>query len=64
MNTRILHHSLRHEPATAVATDGVWLIDRQGRRYIDASGGAAVSCLGHGHPDVLSAMHQQIDRIA
>jgi len=32
--------------------------------YIDASGGAAVSCLGHGHPDVLAAMHAQIDRVA
>ncbi|HMT57694.1 MAG TPA: aspartate aminotransferase family protein, partial [Ottowia sp.] len=35
-----------------------------GRRYIDASGGAAVSCLGHGHPDVLAAMHRQIDQLA
>ncbi len=38
--------------------------DASGRSYIDASGGAAVSCLGHGHPEVLAAMHEQIDRIA
>jgi adenosylmethionine-8-amino-7-oxononanoate aminotransferase len=37
---------------------------RAGRKYLDASGGAAVSCLGHGHPDVLAAMHAQIDRLA
>ena len=36
----------------------------QGKRYLDASGGAAVSCLGHGHPDVLAAMHAQIDELA
>ncbi len=64
MNTRVLHRSLRHDLPTAVATDGVCLIDSQGRRYIDASGGAAVSCLGHGHPHVLAAMHAQIDKLA
>jgi adenosylmethionine-8-amino-7-oxononanoate aminotransferase len=38
--------------------------DSVGKEYIDASGGAAVSCLGHSHPDVLSAMHQQLDQLA
>ena len=42
----------------------MYITDADGRRYLDASGGAAVSCLGHGHPDVLAAMHAQIDRIA
>jgi adenosylmethionine-8-amino-7-oxononanoate aminotransferase len=40
------------------------LVDDTGKEYLDASGGAAVSCLGHGHPDVLQAMHAQIDRLA
>ena len=40
------------------------LVDAQGRRYLDACGGAAVSCLGHGHPEVLAAMHRQIDQLA
>jgi adenosylmethionine-8-amino-7-oxononanoate aminotransferase len=62
--THILHRSLRHSLPLAVATDGVCVIDADGRRYIDASGGAAVSCLGHGHPDVRAAMHAQIDRVA
>ena len=48
----------------AAGGEGAWLIDAQGQRYLDASGGAAVSCLGHGHPDVLAAMHAQIDRLA
>jgi adenosylmethionine-8-amino-7-oxononanoate aminotransferase len=64
MNSRVLHRHLHHQPPTAVSGQGVWLTDAQGRRYIDASGGAAVSCLGHGHPDVLAAMHAQIDRLA
>ena len=42
----------------------MYITDAQGRDYLDASGGAAVSCLGHGHPDVLAAMHAQIDKLA
>lgn len=62
--SKIIHRSLAGVPPVAVAAQGVEVIDAAGRRYIDASGGAAVSCLGHGHPDVLAAMHAQIDRIA
>jgi adenosylmethionine-8-amino-7-oxononanoate aminotransferase len=43
---------------------GMFLTDASGREYLDACGGAAVSCLGHGHPAVLAAMHAQIDRLA
>ncbi|WP_280154751.1 aspartate aminotransferase family protein [Piscinibacter sp. XHJ-5] len=64
MTTHVLHRHLHHHPPVAVTGQGVWLTDAQGRRYLDASGGAAVSCLGHGHPDVLAAMHAQIDRLA
>ena len=48
----------------AVSGSGVEIVDAEGRRYLDASGGAAVSCLGHGHPDVLAAMRKQLDAIA
>ncbi len=62
--SKVLHRSLRTTPPVAVGGEGMWLIDAQGKRYLDASGGAAVSCLGHGHPDVIAAMHAQIDRLA
>ena len=62
--TRILHRALTGALPTAVAGRGSFLTDAAGRQYLDASGGAAVSCLGHGHPEVLRAMHEQIDRIA
>ncbi len=51
-------------PPVAVAGQGVYLTDASGRQYLDACGGAAVSCLGHGHPAVAAAMHAQIDRLA
>ena len=48
----------------AVSGSGMEIVDADGRRYLDASGGAAVSCLGHGHPDVLAAMRKQLDALA
>ncbi len=63
-STRVLHRSLRSTPPVAVRGQGVWLYDRDGRAYLDGSGGAAVSCLGHNHPDVQAAMHAQIDALA
>jgi adenosylmethionine-8-amino-7-oxononanoate aminotransferase len=62
--SHLLHRSMNGAYPVAVAGEGVFLIDAGGKRYIDASGGAAVSCLGHGHPDIAAAMHAQIDRLA
>jgi adenosylmethionine-8-amino-7-oxononanoate aminotransferase len=62
--SHILHRSLRGSLPLAVGGKGIRIVDSEGREYLDASGGAAVSCLGHGHPDVIRAMHEQIDRIA
>lgn len=50
-------------PPTAVRAQGPYIYDGLGKAYIDGSGGAAVSCLGHGDPDVLSAIHDQLDRL-
>lgn len=62
--THVFHRHLRHTPKLAVAASGMTIRDAEGREYLDASGGAAVSSLGHGHPDVIAAMHAQIDRLA
>jgi adenosylmethionine-8-amino-7-oxononanoate aminotransferase len=63
-STHILHRQMARELPMAAAAQGVFITDSQGRQYLDASGGAAVSCLGHGHPEVLAAMHAQLDRLA
>lgn len=44
--------------------EGVYLFDKEGKRYLDASGGAAVSCLGHNHPIIQQAMRDQIDKLS
>jgi adenosylmethionine-8-amino-7-oxononanoate aminotransferase len=60
----VLHRNARTEPPIAVGGEGPYLVDNAGRRYLDASGGAAVSCLGHGHPAVISAIKRQAEQLA
>jgi adenosylmethionine-8-amino-7-oxononanoate aminotransferase len=61
--TRILHRQLAKNYPVAARGEGVTIIDSDGKTYIDASSGAAVSCLGHNHPGVLAAMRAQMDRL-
>jgi adenosylmethionine-8-amino-7-oxononanoate aminotransferase len=55
----VFHRSTSTCPPVATRGEGIFLIDSGGRRYIDACGGAAVSCLGHGHPQIIAAMAAQ-----
>jgi adenosylmethionine-8-amino-7-oxononanoate aminotransferase len=62
--TRVMHRSFRTTPPKAVSGEGVWLVTESGHRVLDASGGAAVSCLGHQHPRVIEAMARQAKKLA
>ncbi len=62
--THILHRQIAGTMPVAVGGRGLELTDAAGRVYLDASGGAAVSCLGHGHPAVRAALHAQLDQLA
>lgn len=64
MTGHIFGRSTRNQPLTAVRGDGCYLIDASGKRYLDGSGGAAVSCLGHSDADVRAALHKQLDTLA
>ncbi|MEO8546900.1 MAG: aspartate aminotransferase family protein [Sphingomicrobium sp.] len=59
----VFHRSTIACPPVAISGEGIFLIDAEGRRYIDACGGAAVSCLGHGHPEVIAAIAEQAARL-
>jgi adenosylmethionine-8-amino-7-oxononanoate aminotransferase len=59
----VFHRLTRARPPVAIRGEGSYLIDENGRRYIDACGGAAVSCLGHGHPAVAAAISEQAARL-
>jgi adenosylmethionine-8-amino-7-oxononanoate aminotransferase len=63
--SRIIHRSLHGAPPPiASGGQGVWLTTSDGRRVLDASGGAAVSCLGHNHPRVVEAIQRQAGSLA
>ena len=62
--THILHRQIGSSLPVAASGSGIEIVDSTGKRYLDASGGAAVSCLGHGHPAVTAALHEQLDRLA
>ncbi len=62
--SHVFHRNPTQTYPTAVRGDGAYLIDAQGKRYLDASGGAAVSCLGHSDPDVIAAVQHQIATMA
>jgi adenosylmethionine-8-amino-7-oxononanoate aminotransferase len=52
------------QPPVAVGGEGPFLIDSTGKRYLDACGGAAVSCLGHSANSVTQAVSQQLEQLA
>jgi len=62
--SHLLHRVAATVPPFAARGEGIRLFDAEGRAYIDASGGAAVSCLGHQHPAVIAALHKQLDALA
>ncbi|WP_276720439.1 aspartate aminotransferase family protein [Pseudooceanicola nitratireducens] len=56
-------HTASHPPI-AERGNGIYLFDREGKKYLDGSGGAAVSCLGHSDQDVIAAIKAQVDTLA
>ena len=62
--SHVLRRSLTADQPTIVRGEGAYLIDSTGKRYLDGSGGAAVSCLGHGDPVVTEAIKTQLDKLA
>ena len=62
--THLFPRHTKVDPPVAVGGEGCYLIDAQGKRYFDGSGGAAVSCLGHGDVGVTAAIKAQLDQLA
>ncbi len=60
----VLHRSLLNDPILAVACEGPYIIDKDGKKYLDACGGAAVSNLGHHNIEIIDAIGRQIHSIA
>ena len=54
--SNVFPRNCKSDPPLAVQGDGVYIVDRTGKHYLDASGGAAVSCLGHGDVRIIEAI--------
>jgi adenosylmethionine-8-amino-7-oxononanoate aminotransferase len=61
--SRIFHRSLSADYPVAVSGEGCYIRDATGKQYLDASSGAAVSCLGHSHPRIVDAIKHQVERL-
>lgn len=61
--TAILHRT-PWQPPVAVSGQGIYITLEDGREVIDAAGGAAVTCIGNGHPVVREAIKEQLDKLA
>ncbi|MEE8352753.1 MAG: aspartate aminotransferase family protein, partial [Rhodospirillales bacterium] len=61
--THVFQRQILADMPRAVKGDGIYIIDAGGKRYLDGSGGAAVSCLGHSDPDVIQAIKDQVDAL-
>jgi adenosylmethionine-8-amino-7-oxononanoate aminotransferase len=61
--SKVFHRNPRQVYPLAVRGDGVYLFDAAGKRYLDASGGAAVSCLGHSDRAVIEAIERQLEKL-
>ncbi len=59
----VLMHTYQRLPVTFDHGDGAWLVDTQGKRYLDALSGIAVCGLGHAHPAVTAALRDQAGKL-
>ena len=62
--SHIFPRHTKQSPPVAVRGEGCYLYDSTGKQYLDASGGAAVSCLGHGDQTIIDAVKAQLDSLA
>lgn len=62
--TSLFHRQLHKPMPIAVSGDGIYITDQTGKRYLDACGGAAVSCLGHNNQAIKRAIAGQLESIA
>ncbi len=63
MPNHVFHRNPKQVYPVAVRGEGAYVFDRDGKRYLDASGGAAVSCLGHSDAAVVKAIQDQLAKL-
>src|SRR5580704_4612576 len=59
----VLLRSLTRDLPVVSHGDGIYLFDRDGKRYVDAAAGALVASVGHGNREIADAVHAQLLRV-
>ncbi|CAF3549927.1 unnamed protein product [Rotaria sordida] len=62
-SSHVFHRSLTYEPLQAVRAEGHYIYLNDGRKLLDGSSGAAVSCIGHGNKRVIAAILDQLQTV-
>lgn len=62
-NSAVLHRDLHVDPHSVAEASGLYLTLSSGKKIIDATGGAAVSCIGHGDERVQKAILNQLKKV-
>ncbi len=60
----VIYKNLNQHPVDIAGGEGVWLHDKQGKRWLDTCGGVAVSSLGHCHPRIVAAMQREASALS
>ncbi len=63
IDTSPLYQTYQRAPLAFERGEGVWVETRDGRRFMDFSGGIAVNVLGHAHPHLVAALKDQADKL-
>lgn len=64
MTSAVLHRDTHFIPQKAIGGKGCYIFLEDGTKFLDSTGGAAVSCLGHGHDQINQAIKDQMDQIS
>jgi adenosylmethionine-8-amino-7-oxononanoate aminotransferase len=62
--SQVLHRKIEHIPRIVYSAKGTYLTLVSGRQIIDDSGGAAVTCFGHGRVEIAEAIQRQMLNVA
>ena len=60
----LFHRDLNQEYPVMVRGEGIYLVDEEGRRYMDGTSGAGNVILGHGNKRIAAAMAEQAGTLA
>ena len=56
-------HNYHPLPVVIASAQGAWVTDVDGHHYLDCLAGYSALNFGHGHPEILAAAHEQLDRV-